>query len=65
MTQFVVSARKYRPTTFKDVISQSHITATLKNAIATQQLAHAFLFVVRVVWAKRLVPVYWLKPSTA
>ncbi len=44
MTQFVVSARKYRPTTFKDVISQSHITATLKNAIATQQLAHAFLF---------------------
>ncbi|MGI2299866.1 DNA polymerase III subunit gamma/tau [Candidatus Cardinium hertigii] len=44
MTQFVVSARKYRPTTFKDVISQSHITTTLKNAIATQQLAHAFLF---------------------
>ena len=44
MAQFVVSARKYRPTTFKDVISQSHITTTLKNAIATQQLAHAFLF---------------------
>lgn len=44
MNQFVVSARKYRPTTFKDVISQLHITTTLKNAIARNQLAHAFLF---------------------
>ncbi len=44
MTQFVVSARKFRPTTFKDVISQNHITTTLKNAIASGQLAHAFLF---------------------
>lgn len=44
MSQFVVSARKYRPTTFKDVISQPHITTTLKNAIASGQLAHAFLF---------------------
>lgn len=44
MSQFVVSARKYRPTTFKDVISQPHVTTTLKNAITTQQLAHAFLF---------------------
>lgn len=44
MSQFVVSARKYRPTNFKDVISQSHITTTLKNAIASGQVAHAFLF---------------------
>lgn len=44
MSQFVVSARKYRPATFKDVISQPHITTTLKNAIASGQLAHAFLF---------------------
>ncbi|MDN5247264.1 DNA polymerase III subunit gamma/tau [Candidatus Cardinium sp. TP] len=44
MSQFVVSARKYRPTSFKDVISQPHITTTLKNAIASGQLAHAFLF---------------------
>ncbi|WP_243018421.1 MULTISPECIES: DNA polymerase III subunit gamma/tau [Candidatus Cardinium] len=44
MSQFVVSARKYRPTNFKDVISQPHITTTLKNAIASKQLAHAFLF---------------------
>lgn len=44
MSEFVVSARKYRPTSFKDVISQSHITTTLKNAIAHKQLAHSFLF---------------------
>lgn len=44
MSEFVVSARKYRPITFKDVISQSHITTTLKNAIAHKQLAHSFLF---------------------
>lgn len=44
MEQFVVSARKYRPATFKSVIGQSHITETLKNAIARGQLAHAYLF---------------------
>lgn len=42
--QFIVSARKYRPVNFKDVISQSHITTTIKNALAYNQLAHAFLF---------------------
>lgn len=41
---FIVSARKYRPQHFNSVIGQSHITTTLKNAIAQQQLAHAFLF---------------------
>jgi DNA polymerase-3 subunit gamma/tau len=44
MSQFVVSARKYRPTTFDEVIGQNHIARTLKNALATDQLAHAFLF---------------------
>jgi len=44
MDQFVVSARKYRPATFRSVIGQQHITATLKNAIARGQLAHAYLF---------------------
>ncbi|HTJ12173.1 MAG TPA: DNA polymerase III subunit gamma/tau [Dinghuibacter sp.] len=44
MDQFIVSARKYRPQTFDTVIGQSHITTTLKNAIRTRQLAHAFLF---------------------
>ena len=41
---FIVSARKYRPQTFESVVGQSHITTTLKNAIARKQLAHAYLF---------------------
>jgi DNA polymerase-3 subunit gamma/tau len=41
---FIVSARKYRPARFHDVVGQQHITQTLKNAIHTDQLAHAFLF---------------------
>ena len=36
--------RKYRPSTFDDVISQEHITTTLKNQIETGQIAHAYLF---------------------
>jgi DNA polymerase-3 subunit gamma/tau len=44
MDQFVVSARKYRPTTFDTVVGQSHITTTLKNAIKNNHLAQAFLF---------------------
>ncbi len=44
MDSFVVSARKYRPSTFETVVGQSHITTTLKNAIQTNQLAQAFLF---------------------
>lgn len=42
--QYIVSARKYRPQTFDTVIGQQHITTTLKNAIRTQHLAHAYLF---------------------
>jgi DNA polymerase-3 subunit gamma/tau len=44
MENFVVSARKYRPGTFDTVVGQSHITTTLKNAIANNHLAQAFLF---------------------
>ena len=44
MENFIVSARKYRPTTFSSVVGQTHITSTLKNAIATGKLAQAFLF---------------------
>ncbi len=44
MENFVVSARKYRPTTFDSVVGQKSITNTLKNAIKTQHLAQAFLF---------------------
>ncbi|MFI3259721.1 MAG: DNA polymerase III subunit gamma/tau [Rikenellaceae bacterium] len=44
MDNFVVSARKYRPTNFRSVVGQSQITETLKNAIERGQLAHAYLF---------------------
>ena len=44
MENFVVSARKYRPSTFATVVGQDHITRTLKNAIVTNQLPQAFLF---------------------
>lgn len=44
MENFIVSARKYRPSTFDTVVGQSHITTTLKNAIKNNHLAHAFLF---------------------
>lgn len=44
MDNFIVSARKYRPTTFESVVGQQHITNTLKNAIKNNQLAQAFLF---------------------
>jgi DNA polymerase-3 subunit gamma/tau len=44
MEHFVVSARKYRPSTFHLVVGQSHITTTLKNAIRDNHVAQAFLF---------------------
>lgn len=44
MEQYIVSARKYRPSTFETVVGQQALTATLKNAIATGRLAHAYLF---------------------
>ena len=44
MEQYVVSARKYRPSTFGSVVGQKALTATLKNAIASDRLAHAYLF---------------------
>ena len=44
MSQFIVSARKYRPARFEDVVGQAHVADTLKNALATDHVAHAFLF---------------------
>ena len=44
MSDFIVSARKYRPATFASVVGQKHITSTLRNAIERGQLAHAYLF---------------------
>jgi len=44
MSEFLVSARKYRPQTFDQVVGQSSVTSTLKNAIKSNQLAQSFLF---------------------
>lgn len=44
MENYIVSARKYRPSTFESVVGQGALTTTLKNAIATGKLAHAYLF---------------------
>lgn len=44
MENYIVSARKYRPSTFESVVGQNSLTTTLKNAIATRKLAHAYLF---------------------
>jgi len=44
MSEFIVSARKYRPSAFDEVVGQKHITDTLKNEIESGKLAQAFLF---------------------
>lgn len=44
MSTFVVSARKYRPNRFDEVVGQEHVSLTLKNALQNDHLAHAFLF---------------------
>jgi DNA polymerase-3 subunit gamma/tau len=44
MDNYIVSARKYRPSTFRSVVGQKSLTITLKNAIAHNKLAHAYLF---------------------
>lgn len=45
LVSYQVFARKYRPATFDDVLGQDHVVRTLKNAIAQNRLAHAYLFV--------------------
>lgn len=44
MEEYIVSARKYRPTTFDTVVGQQALTTTLKNAVKNGKLAHAYLF---------------------
>ncbi len=44
MGEYIVSARKYRPATFDSVVGQSALTTTLKNAVKSGKLAHAYLF---------------------
>jgi len=61
MSNFIVSARKYRPTRFDDVVGQEHVSRTLKNALQSDHLAHAFYFAGREVLAKRLARASWRK----
>ncbi len=44
MSAYLVLARKYRPTTFSEVVGQAHVITTLKNAVLSGRVAHAFLF---------------------
>ena len=44
MAKYIVSARKYRPSTFASVVGQKALSTTLKNAVKTQRLAHSYLF---------------------
>jgi DNA polymerase III subunit gamma/tau len=44
MSDYIVTARKWRPMKFEDVAGQAHITTTLRNAISSRRLAHAYLF---------------------
>ena len=44
MTQYIVSARKYRPSTFESVVGQGHVTDTLRHSLRSGQVAHAYLF---------------------
>ncbi|MDH4069734.1 MAG: DNA polymerase III subunit gamma/tau, partial [Ignavibacteria bacterium] len=44
MSEFIVTARKWRPVKFEDVVGQDHVTGTLRNAMKGNRLAHAYLF---------------------
>lgn len=44
MSSYLVLARKYRPSTFDEVVGQSHVVQTLSNSILAERVAHAFLF---------------------
>jgi DNA polymerase-3 subunit gamma/tau len=44
MSEYIVTARKWRPMKFEDVVGQSHVTVTLRNALTSGRLAHAYLF---------------------
>ena len=44
MEEYIVSARKYRPMSFDTVVGQAALTTTLKNAVKSGKLAHAYLF---------------------
>lgn len=65
MENYIVSARKYRPSTFKSVVGQKALTRTLKNAIDAHKLAHAYLFCGPRGVGKTSCARYFAKPSIA
>ena len=56
MENYIVSARKYRPSTFESVVGQRALTTTLKNAIATGNWRMPIFFAVQEAWEKHLCP---------
>ena len=44
MDQYIISARRYRPTSFDKVVGQDHIINTLENAIKNNRISHSYLF---------------------
>ena len=58
MEQFIVSALKYRPKSFEDVIGQDNVTHTLKNSLITNQIPQALLFLDQEELVKHLVHVF-------
>lgn len=52
MKEYIVSARKYRPMSFDSVVGQAALTTTLRNAVKSGKLAHAYLFCGRVEWER-------------
>ena len=62
---YEVFARKYRPQTFDDLVGQTHVSRTLKNAVAQNRLAHAYLLLARAALAKLRRHEFWQSRSTA
>ena len=72
---YLVTARKWRPQIFDEVVGQEHITTTLKNAISNERIAHAYIFAgprgvgkttTARIFAKRLNVILrtsWIKPT--
>ena len=63
-SQYLVTARKYRPQVFEDLVAQSHVVQTLINALKLGRLAHAYLFTGLAVLEKQLQPESWQRPLT-
>lgn len=62
-TPYQVIARKWRPQTFDDVVGQDHVVRTLKNAIARNRIAHAYLLVDHAARARPARPGFLLRRS--